>query len=137
MIDQSHNSQGIGWADLLIAAVEEIQHEFLDAFGASGFGESSVTRFCQPYRKESEHPHDEDDRGSRDCYAPLIALNEFPHPVRDAVRTGIQRLGSQIVIYVADEGFCRSIAASGVFVNRSEAEHIEIGPGGFRHWRIA
>src|SRR3989442_14052829 len=63
-VDERHDVQTVGGPDRLVATLEEVQHEMLDALGTTCLGDRRVSRRQQPQRVENDQTDDDGEVGN-------------------------------------------------------------------------
>ena len=128
-LEQGHHAQTVRRRHVLLAALEEVQHEALDLIGTRRLGEGGVPRACQPQGVEghqADHQQHDRDPGTDGRGMPA---DELPQPVADGVGPGLERAAVEEPVHLGQQRIHRAIAPRGVGAHRGETEHVEVGPG--------
>jgi len=127
-IDERDDAQVVRGTRSFVTAVEQLQHELLDALRAIRFGDGGIAGDREPRRVEGDERHDRHDDRSRRPGAPAVPSDEFLRSIADAVGTRLERLASKVVDDVAAKRLDRSVPPLQILVQGRQAERVQIRP---------
>src|SRR5207249_5994770 len=97
-VEQRHDAQAVRRADGLVAALEQVEHEALDALRPTRLGNGGVPSRREAHSIEDDQAHDDEQRGGRGRHGLPIAPDELANPVAEGVGPGLERLAREVVI---------------------------------------
>ena len=129
-VQQVNHPEAVRRSDLVLAALEELEHEALDPLGPGRFRQRGVPGAGQPHGVESRQAEHGKQRQRRGGDRLAMATDELAQAVAQAIGPGAERRPVEVAVDVLNQGVDRPIAPIAIGVHRREAEDVEVGPGG-------